>query len=762
MDSFAAFEEVLYLAKRFKCDMVLLAGDLFHENRPSRRTLYKTMEILRRYTMGPEAVQVQVLGDPNNVNYLNPFVSVDLPIFSIHGNHDDPTRDGGDLLAALDLLHVNLLVNYFGGQTEVSQVEIEPILLQKGSSRVALYGLGALREERLHRMWREGKVSFLRPEAEGGHNNHNSSDNEDEEQNESTLPENDFFNIFALHQNRDVGRGSKNCVQETMIPEWTDVVVWGHEHECQIDFTESVLGTFRITQPGSSVATSLVAGEAVIKKVGIMDVRGKNFRLHTVPLTQIRPFVTTEVVLGQHKNELDPEDNNIDTKVTRALEEEARVMMLNAKEKHEQVLELAKEAGSNYMEVIAERQARKQVGCTLVHPEKVLVRLRVEHSGFSTLNNQRFGAKFVDEIANSDSILLFHRKKGTAAGGGAKRSRAAKNIEKPLEPDELENTHMEDLVRNFLDAPNQKLKLLEEKGLSAAMEAFVEKSTTAAIPEAAKLQLKKKQQTLIKDKDVERKADIEEVMEEATRDQSTLNGEASIEDSRDASSMLDEDDEEIVANGTSTKAKKSTSRSLGRKSASQRTSSSSSKSRRSRLDDDDDLQDQSRSASYSGDFSMLDSDDDNGTKNKAKKTAKRSRRATEDDLDEIEVVEAPKKSGARSRRTASKKVNYSLDESEDEVMDEADGAFESRLDNESDDDVLIVDAPKKRKTSAKSRSTTTTKRGRAASSARKTGNRSKRSSNLDDDNENDFNGVGSSSLDLDGDWGSAQTRSQFH
>lgn len=41
-DSFAALEEVLYLAKHYRCDMVLLAGDLFHENRPSRRTLYKT------------------------------------------------------------------------------------------------------------------------------------------------------------------------------------------------------------------------------------------------------------------------------------------------------------------------------------------------------------------------------------------------------------------------------------------------------------------------------------------------------------------------------------------------------------------------------------------------------------------------------------------------------------------------------------------------------------------------------------------------
>lgn len=44
-DSFAALEEVLYLAKEYSCDMVMLAGDLFHENRPSRRTLIKTSKI---------------------------------------------------------------------------------------------------------------------------------------------------------------------------------------------------------------------------------------------------------------------------------------------------------------------------------------------------------------------------------------------------------------------------------------------------------------------------------------------------------------------------------------------------------------------------------------------------------------------------------------------------------------------------------------------------------------------------------------------
>ena len=150
MDSFAAFEEVLYLAKRYNCDMVLLAGDLFHENRPSRQTLYKAMNILRKYCLGPGAVRIQLLSDPSRnfasttVNYQDPNFAVDLPVFSIHGNHDDPVREGTGQapLAALDLLSVSNLVNYMGKQEKIDQVEISPVLLQKGTTRVALYGLG--------------------------------------------------------------------------------------------------------------------------------------------------------------------------------------------------------------------------------------------------------------------------------------------------------------------------------------------------------------------------------------------------------------------------------------------------------------------------------------------------------------------------------------------------------------------------------------------------------------------------------------------
>jgi len=36
-DSFVSFEEILQQARKLKVDFVLLGGDMFHENKPSRR-----------------------------------------------------------------------------------------------------------------------------------------------------------------------------------------------------------------------------------------------------------------------------------------------------------------------------------------------------------------------------------------------------------------------------------------------------------------------------------------------------------------------------------------------------------------------------------------------------------------------------------------------------------------------------------------------------------------------------------------------------
>ena len=83
-------------------------------------------------------------------------------------------------MCALNLLSVANLVNYFGKPEDIEDISVSPILLRKGTTQLSLYGLGSVRDERLHRLFLRSKVKFLRPKEQ--------SDN--------------WFNLFMLHQNR--------------------------------------------------------------------------------------------------------------------------------------------------------------------------------------------------------------------------------------------------------------------------------------------------------------------------------------------------------------------------------------------------------------------------------------------------------------------------------------------------------------------------------------------------------------------------------
>lgn len=47
-----------------------------------------------------------------------------------------------DALCALDILSCAGFVNHFGRSMSVEKIDISPVLLQKGSTKLALYGLG--------------------------------------------------------------------------------------------------------------------------------------------------------------------------------------------------------------------------------------------------------------------------------------------------------------------------------------------------------------------------------------------------------------------------------------------------------------------------------------------------------------------------------------------------------------------------------------------------------------------------------------------
>lgn len=57
-------------------------------------------------------------------------------------------------LTVLDVLHEAGLLNLFGKLEEIEQFVISPVLLKKGRTRLALYGIGNQRDDRLCRAFR--------------------------------------------------------------------------------------------------------------------------------------------------------------------------------------------------------------------------------------------------------------------------------------------------------------------------------------------------------------------------------------------------------------------------------------------------------------------------------------------------------------------------------------------------------------------------------------------------------------------------------
>lgn len=143
-----------------------------------------------------------------------------------------------------------------------------------------------------------------------------------------------------------------------------------------------------------------MAGEAVQKKVGILDIRGTSFRLRPIPLTQVRTFAIGELSLSDQPD-LNPDDPKVEQNVKQRLKEEVDLLIHRAKRKSKELIREARRCGNivaGAAEYPLENQLRK--------PQEVLVRLKVEHAGFSAVNNQRFGAGFVGQAANTVSATL--------------------------------------------------------------------------------------------------------------------------------------------------------------------------------------------------------------------------------------------------------------------------------------------------------------------------------------------------------------------
>ncbi|KAJ7151408.1 Mre11 DNA-binding presumed domain-containing protein [Mycena crocata] len=463
-DSINTFREILQLAVKHDVDFILLAGDLFHENKPSRECLYKTIALLREFTLGDKPVQVELLSDPEEgkadgfsfpaVNYEDPNFNVSIPVFSIHGNHDDPQGAGSEgALCALDVLSVTGLINYMGkidlpvsdAEATTNGIAVRPILLRKGNTHLGLYGIGNVKDQRMHFELRSNRVRMFMPRDKQT-----------------------WFNIMLLHQNR-VKHGPQDFVPEGLFDDSVDLVVWGHEHDCRI-VPEPVAGKqYYISQPGSSVATSLADGEALEKHVALLQIQNKEFEMTPIPLRTVRPFVIESVVLSEIADE---EGLNLadQMEITKFLKNKVNTLIAQADEQW------------------AERNARAlEDGDEPLEPMLPLVRLKVDTTGVSEMSNPiRFGQEFQGRLANPRDVLVFHRAKKSAARGKVSADAPAGNEDDEDDADadltsaeKLARVRVSTLVKKYLEA--QELQLLGEMEMSDAIAMFVEKDDTHAI-----------------------------------------------------------------------------------------------------------------------------------------------------------------------------------------------------------------------------------------------------------------------------------------
>ncbi|KAJ1720255.1 meiotic recombination, partial [Coemansia biformis] len=451
-DSFDAFAEILQLAREREVDMVLLGGDLFHDNRPSRRCLHQTLALLRQNCMGDRPVALEYLSDPvvdfgeqfPHVNYEDPNMNIALPVFSIHGNHDDPSGDGN--LSALDVLGTSGMVNYFGRQAEVDSIRVSPVLLRKGRTHLALYGLGNVRDERLHRTIARKHLTMCQP-----------AEHTDK-----------WFNLMVLHQNR-VAHGPKNHIPEHFLSRFLDLVVWGHEHQCQVDPEYNHQTTFYVTQPGSSVATALSSGEAEAKHVALLRIHHRNFRLEKIRLKNVRPFAIEDVVLAAVPA-LSPQST--EGEIIEYLRQRVESMIVRAQQEYQKQLD----------------RGHPRIEPALGQQPKPLIRVRVEYSGgFESFHPQRFGLLFADRVANPRDIVYFYRK-ARAMSQGSQRTGSMTTQEtqesRASVPAPVEAVHVESLISEFLD--DSSMHMLVGLELAEAIRLFVQKGDNDAIAQSLK------------------------------------------------------------------------------------------------------------------------------------------------------------------------------------------------------------------------------------------------------------------------------------
>ncbi|BFU24285.1 double-strand break repair protein MRE11, putative [Entamoeba histolytica HM-1:IMSS-B] len=278
-DCYLAFEEILQQANQEDVDLILHSGDFFDDQNPSKYCLTKTMELMRKYLMGKPKNSFDVAYTYEHNQEDNGFSmnqGIKYPMYVIHGNHDIPS--GIEHVAGLDILQTAGLVNFIGKAEDISEIDnktdqtilhLSPILLQKGTTRIALYGMSYKKNEEMNRLWASSQVQIDEPDG-------------------------DVFKILLIHQDR-ILRNTLTTFPEELLKDRFNLIVFGHEHCSQVEEGTDV----QIIQTGSSFPLSICEFEKAEKFIGLAHINGMKINMNKIALRNVREVFYEVVQMSQ-------------------------------------------------------------------------------------------------------------------------------------------------------------------------------------------------------------------------------------------------------------------------------------------------------------------------------------------------------------------------------------------------------------------------------------------------------------------------------
>lgn len=182
------------------------------------------------------------------------------------------------------------------------------------------------------------------------------------------------------------------------------------------------------------------------------EVKERKFRMKSIPFTEIRPFIYSEITLKDEKS-LDPNHPKIEEKIQDFLSLKVHNMIAEARK-----------LLVNYPLTGVSRKFR------LFEPSKVLIRLKVDHDDFPAINHQRFGGQFINEVSNPSELILLSKKRKDYFKPGDTNNNSIQGELRQLiaegDEEEIYKIKIEDLVNETLASNRNSLSILAETDMA--------------------------------------------------------------------------------------------------------------------------------------------------------------------------------------------------------------------------------------------------------------------------------------------------------